>query len=66
MTTTVYVTRGGRRWHSAPNCRALEAGQLIWDTDEGDGPHPVREVSDHLAVDLKRTPCRTCTAAPSA
>lgn len=58
MTDTVYVTRGGKRWHATADCRALDAGRMLWDSDE-DSPYPVREVSADLA-DPKRKPCRTC------
>jgi len=55
----VHLTRGGKRWHADPNCRALEAGRMLWDTDDN-FLYPVREVSAELAADLKRKPCRTC------
>lgn len=63
MSDTVFVTRGGARWHTTGDCPALTAGQMIRDSAEGPAPHPIHKVDADLATrTFKRTPCRTCAA----
>jgi hypothetical protein len=63
-TEVVYVTHGGRRWHTTPDCQALESGRMLWDSDE-DSPYPIREMAVSPLPAYRRTPCRVC-ATPAA
>ncbi len=51
----IYVTAGGRRWHSRPDCEALAQGQTEA-AAAGSPTHPVRRV-DSLG---DRQPCGWC------
>ncbi|MFD9256970.1 hypothetical protein [Streptomyces sp. NPDC059538] len=67
MTTTVYATAGGNRYHRSSSCPALEMGQNLhgYDCDcwgyctHGRG-HYTAETTPSQALADGKTPCRAC------
>lgn len=59
--TRVLISEGGRRFHAAGDCKAVESAQLIWDNDEWIAPsHPWEWVSIVEAMGRGREACTTC------
>ncbi|MEV6569970.1 hypothetical protein [Streptomyces sp. NPDC051577] len=69
MTTTVYASTGGERYHRSPNCSALDMGQDLHDYDcdclgqchHGRGWR-IEETTPSQAHAVGQTPCRVCFA----
>lgn len=58
----VFITAGGKRWHSRENCELLIKGQKEAE-DKGLGTHPIQTVSPPQAEG--REPCTHCVKLPT-
>lgn len=57
--TTVYASKGGTAFHNTRNCRAREAGQGLWDTDDWPG-YAIQPMTIPAAMGAGKLPCLVC------
>ncbi|MGW5477647.1 hypothetical protein [Streptomyces sp. NPDC004008] len=60
MTTTVYVTRGGRRYHANETCRALASGQVLYGGWGDLRVHHIEATDWVTALGQSKDPCAIC------
>lgn len=56
---TVYASKGGTAFHNTRDCRAREAGQGLWDTDDWSG-YAIQPTTIPAAMSEGKLPCRVC------
>lgn len=56
---TVYASKGGAAFHATPDCRAREAGQGLWDTDDWSG-YAIQPMTIPAAMGAGKLPCLVC------